>query len=232
MTLDYDEEDDGFLFKRVKKQKPEEKPAEPRNEPVQVQNKVQKPQVRSNATQALYDDEGPRSQRDPKKKRMSFSTPNPKDAVPVRRSKRLSRDNEEKGDSSGTKQAHNEEQKKQVSPRKKMTSTEESKKEEGGVADPLIKPPEQPNAVPEQDSQQDRGKETIPTHLEGQSATKIALPFADTPVIKRNKAMREGKGSKGERRSSLGLRGRRASSLIESGNSNGKRTSSRRVHSG
>lgn len=49
--------------------------------------------------------------------------------------------------------------------------------------------------------------------------TKIALPFADTPIIKRNKEMRKGGGG-GHRRSSTGLRGRRASSLIDSGTSN------------
>ena len=49
--------------------------------------------------------------------------------------------------------------------------------------------------------------------------TKIALPFADTPIIRRNKEMR--KGSDSSRRSSLGMRGRRASSLIDSGTSNG-----------
>ncbi|MCJ1461647.1 hypothetical protein MMC07_000244 [Pseudocyphellaria aurata] len=50
-------------------------------------------------------------------------------------------------------------------------------------------------------------------------ATKIALPFADTPIIRRNKEMRKG-GGNGDRRSSLGMRGRRASSLIDSGKSN------------
>jgi kinetochore protein Mis13/DSN1 len=58
----------------------------------------------------------------------------------------------------------------------------------------------------------------------GRDGTKIALPFADTPVMKRNKEMRE-KGRKTStgknRRSSSGIRGRRASSLIESGTSNG-----------
>ncbi|KAF2489659.1 hypothetical protein BU16DRAFT_575351 [Lophium mytilinum] len=49
--------------------------------------------------------------------------------------------------------------------------------------------------------------------------TKIALPFADTPIIRRNKEMRKGSGQ-GHRRSSTGLRGRRASSLIDSGQSN------------
>ncbi|CAF9930677.1 MAG: hypothetical protein ALECFALPRED_004703 [Alectoria fallacina] len=48
-------------------------------------------------------------------------------------------------------------------------------------------------------------------------ATKIALPFADTPIIRRNKEMRKTNAS---RRSSLGLRGRRASSLIDTGKSN------------
>ena len=51
--------------------------------------------------------------------------------------------------------------------------------------------------------------------------TKIALPFADTPIIRRNQEMRKGTGD-GQRRSSLGNRGRRASSLIESGKSNGR----------
>lgn len=48
-------------------------------------------------------------------------------------------------------------------------------------------------------------------------STVISLPFSDTPVINRNKEMRK-KGT-GSRRSSLGLRGRRASSLIENGHS-------------
>jgi kinetochore protein Mis13/DSN1 len=50
------------------------------------------------------------------------------------------------------------------------------------------------------------------------NSTIITLPFSDTPVINRNKEMRK-KGGNGQRRSSLGLRGRRASSLIDSGHS-------------
>ncbi|KAK2755194.1 kinetochore protein mis13 [Colletotrichum kahawae] len=46
-------------------------------------------------------------------------------------------------------------------------------------------------------------------------SAKIALPISDTPVINRNKEMRKKGG--GNRRSSTGMRGRRASSLIESG---------------
>ena len=51
-------------------------------------------------------------------------------------------------------------------------------------------------------------------------STKIALPFADTPIIRRNQEMRRG-AANGSRRSSLGMRGRRASSLIDTGKSNG-----------
>ena len=55
----------------------------------------------------------------------------------------------------------------------------------------------------------------------GAAGTKITLPFADTPVMQRNKEMRKEKSKKGQRRSSLSLRGRRASSLIDTGASNG-----------
>ena len=56
-----------------------------------------------------------------------------------------------------------------------------------------------------------------------QQGTKITLPMADTPVMQRNKEMRTAaKSEKGNRRSSLGMRGRRASSLIDSGASNGE----------
>lgn len=49
-------------------------------------------------------------------------------------------------------------------------------------------------------------------------STVISLPFSDTPIINRNKELRK-KGGNGARRSSLGLRGRRASSLIDNGHS-------------
>lgn len=54
-----------------------------------------------------------------------------------------------------------------------------------------------------------------PNLQEPSNARKIALPMSDTPIINRNKEMRKKGG--GTRRSSLGSRGRRASSLIESG---------------
>lgn len=56
---------------------------------------------------------------------------------------------------------------------------------------------------------------------EAEEPTKIALPFADTPIIKRNKEMRKASADS-NRRSSSGMRGRRASSLIDEGRGNGE----------
>lgn len=69
------------------------------------------------------------------------------------------------------------------------------------------KRPDIPVAEAEEDPQ------LLATHNDTQ---KIALPFSDTPIIQRNKEFRQS-GIKGHRRSSIGLRGRRASSLIENG---------------
>ena len=60
--------------------------------------------------------------------------------------------------------------------------------------------------------------EESPVHEESVQSAKITLPMSDTPIINRNKEMRK-KGGTAGRRSSLGSRGRRASSLIENGNS-------------
>jgi kinetochore protein Mis13/DSN1 len=66
-------------------------------------------------------------------------------------------------------------------------------------------------------SQPPRVVEESPQHEQSVESAKIALPMSDTPIINRNKEMRR-KGNT-NRRSSLGSRGRRASSLIESGQS-------------
>ena len=84
--------------------------------------------------------------------------------------------------------------------------------------DPKTSEGDLPNTT---DTQQDSRPAKTSGHQEiSFDVTKIALPFADTPIIRRNKAMRKG-AENGDRRSSLGMRGRRASSLIDSGKSNG-----------
>lgn len=49
----------------------------------------------------------------------------------------------------------------------------------------------------------------------------IALPFADTPIQRRNKEMRK-TSAEGHRRSSTGMRGKRASSIVDEGRGHGK----------
>ena len=130
----------------------------------------------------------------PKRKRnkMSFSTPNIREEKPIRRSKRMS----------------NEHDRSEGSPQRRVRRKDLEKQTVEAKHDQEKTP---------------AATSVVAVGGEEHSATKIALPFADTPVIRRNKAMREGKAGKGgERRSSLGLRGRRASSLIDSGTSNGK----------
>lgn len=50
----------------------------------------------------------------------------------------------------------------------------------------------------------------------GGDGTKVVLPVSDTPIIRRNQQLRQ-KGGQGNRRSSVGMRGRRASSLMDTG---------------
>lgn len=86
--------------------------------------------------------------------------------------------------------------------------------------DALQQQQQQPQPQP-----QPRNGFVSPEPQQSGTATTIALPLADTPVIQRNKEMRGKKSVKGgNRRSSLGMRGRRASSLIDSGASNGGQT--------
>lgn len=79
------------------------------------------------------------------------------------------------------------------------------------------KPVEQAPATPQPMEVDEDATQDNQQHDPG--AQKIALPFSDTPVINRNKEMRKKGGNGGSRRSSLGMRGRRASSLIENGHS-------------
>ena len=95
-----------------------------------------------------------------------------------------------------------------VKKRRKDRASSEMKKDDES------KKPHKDRSRADEDSQQDH---TYPIEYTF-DVTKIALPFADTPIIRRNKEMRKTSGS---RRSSLGNRGRRASSLIDTGKSNG-----------
>lgn len=216
----YDEDDDGFVFARVKKQKPKPKPQTPAKSSDAAVPPSPTPSQQAKVTRhkspastfavpalpstqrmtqnvPLQHEDGTGEPSKKKRKRMSFSTPAPKSRQPVRRSKRLSSEHNNPDGSPLT-----------TMPTETLKSTK-IRRDKGSTA--------QPPAAATSPAQAG--------HEEEHSSTTIALPFADTPVITRNKAMREGKTTKGDRRSSLGLRGRRASSLIDSGTSNGKRAS-------
>ncbi|KIX96038.1 uncharacterized protein Z520_08293 [Fonsecaea multimorphosa CBS 102226] len=201
--MDYDEEDDGFQFKRVKKKPSQAKPTGKERDALSSRNNAPEPQPASDRPDISKNEEIGRKPTQ-RRNRTSFPTPSPKEDPPRRRSKRLSKDNEQ-----------------QVgSPVKKSVRREEPTKSKHHAESPRKQSPEKKVDEPPPKEPEDNAKEETTSIVQQDHApTKIALPFADTPVIKRNKAMREGKAGKGERRSSLGMRGRRASSLIESGNS-------------
>ena len=197
---DYDEDDDGFLFKRVKKQKPQVTAARtisPRVNHDASQIAANRDTVHSGHALEIPAPDGDGVGGIKKRRnKMSFSTPKIVGEKAVRRSKRLSQENSGRDGSPKPKG------------RRKDSVAEKSSELQPQTQAPS--PQKKSDALPA----------TAIEATDDHSATKISLPFADTPVIRRNKAMREGKSGKGERRSSLGLRGRRASSLIETGNSN------------
>ncbi|KAJ5768211.1 hypothetical protein N7533_000794 [Penicillium manginii] len=79
---------------------------------------------------------------------------------------------------------------------------------------------EQPEQKKKKPGRPSKSKTADTNGFRSPEPTKVALPVADTPVIQRNKELRGKKSGKGRRRISSEMRGRRASSLIDSGASN------------
>ncbi|EEH06925.1 Mis12-Mtw1 domain-containing protein [Histoplasma capsulatum G186AR] len=200
-AVEYDEDVEGFQFTRAtvpKKSKSvtiEENsvPPLPRDEDTQ-QQPVQKQKGRGRPPKST---EAPRN--------VTFETPNGKlPTRPLRRtSKRLA---EEEPTATVTEKSLKPRRKSSdIAPAPIMVQRKRgSSKAKGSQTEPL--------------GEETEGQVTTP--LADVNTQKIALPFADTPVIQKNKEMRMEKSQKGQRRSSLGRRGRRASWLIESGVSN------------
>lgn len=178
----YDEEDDGFMFKRVNKRS---KPEEPVTTTGPAPAATQKPATtakRNRKDNKNGEDEAAPPAKKPRGRTMNFSTPSGKDETKVskqrgtRKSTRLSTNDEGNNNAQAT----------------EMTDDD---------AIDLVGQTEPDRTVVDS----------------GTQSTVIQLPFSDTPVINRNKELR--KKQSGARRSSLGLRGRRASSLIDNGHS-------------
>lgn len=170
----YDEEDNGFMFKRTRSKQTEAK-AQTESKPAAAIEKA--------PTAAPL-----------KRKRKSFSSPdipNTKATQQPRRSKRLSGE---------------------TVPDPSTPAELKIKRRETVAPKQVTEDSDSPQLIGD-DLQVDKNRH----------GTKIALPFADTPVQNRNKQMREkAAGKQKSRRSSSGIRGRRASSLLDSGNSNGE----------
>ena len=196
-VADYDEEDDGFMFTRTRSKRAKATQMQP---PEPVVEEVQEEAPR------------PAPAKQPRKK--SLDTP---DTPPI--------ENEVKGTkrrrSARNSADHNFIELPPLEVKKRRA------KEHGNVK-PKQDKVDQESRGTGRETQYDEGIAAIEKpsdvpvqHVEvPRDTTKIALPFADTPIIRRNQEMRRGAGD-GHRRSSLGMRGRRASSLIDSGKSNG-----------
>ena len=192
----YDQDDDGFVFSKSKRAK---EPAvrnsssdKPASaEPVASSSRPAKAKAPEPAAAPVEEAAPPKTAQ--KKTRRKFPTTPEQDAATktIRRSKRLSNEHES---SSPTRPAHT----------KSVRKIERSPS-----------PEFRPVTVKKKRQKQDGAAE------EEEKTTLIALPFADTPIIKRNKEMRKASADT-NRRSSSGMRGKRASSLIDEGRGNGE----------
>lgn len=190
-SIAYDEEDDGFTFTRTRAKKAKTQPILPPT------IEEQKPEERAEPSHP--------PKRSRKKSDTSPNTaPTESDQKTGRRRSARHSGEHENADPPPL----------PVKKRRKVRSSSETKPDQGGEQPPS-KDSQPHNRSPRpEDPKQDH---TQPIEITF-DATKIALPFADTPRIQRNKDMRK---TNAARRSSLGLRGRRASSLIDAGKSTG-----------
>ncbi|KAG9613201.1 P-loop containing nucleoside triphosphate hydrolase protein, partial [Aureobasidium melanogenum] len=197
----YDEGDDGFVFtRRTRKAKakapdvaPEPETTAGASAPAPEEQSVQQPPPPTN-------EHAPTEATEPPRKKPRKTLPTSPEPTPRRRSKRLS----------GNSPVYNQE------PATSKPATETQPQQRS----PATPPPatvDQENVAPAADGSPalDQGELTI--HKK-RGPAKIPLPFGETPVLRRNKEMRKLSAEK-SRRSSSGMRGRRASSLIEAGSS-------------
>lgn len=197
----YDEDDDGFQFSRRTSKRTTKAQAATAPEPI-PEEPVAKP---------AREDPLPPKSTTRRKKAPLPADPESSDTQKRRRSTRLSGDKEQL----------------EVRPKAVEPATTKRPKKTAPVEKERRK---QITPVPEAQPQQKTAVIGVKTPTQNElkvakkrdpNAQRIMLPFADTPVITRNKEMRKG-SKEGHRRSSTGLRGRRASSLIDSGMSNGE----------
>ncbi|KAL9610968.1 MAG: hypothetical protein Q9167_004345 [Letrouitia subvulpina] len=196
--LDYDEDSDGFRFTRARAKRVRAEPA-PQIQPIEEVNHEETPKPAP-----------------PKRTRKRASgSPVVQPSGDGEKAERRRRSPRNSGDKAALENPPALEVKKKRRAKGGGASDDRNKKkkDKDDVAQPHGQPLEN---VPTLHS-------SIQTAEISQDPIKVSLPFADTPIIRRNKEMRKG-AETGSRRSSLSLRGRRASSLIDSGKSDGEDT--------
>ncbi|KAF2848108.1 hypothetical protein T440DRAFT_520299 [Plenodomus tracheiphilus IPT5] len=207
-AANYDEDDDGFTFTRRTSRRTTKAQAVSAPEPI-PENEIAAPARTGDATQLQ-----PKAPVRRKKTSITTIEIEASGTQRTRRSTRLSAD------------------KTQLEVRPKSASVEPSVAPKRTKKSVPVEKERKKQITPAPEAQAEEKSAHVgvqtPTHNElhgakkrDSNAQRIMLPFADTPVITRNKEMRKGTKD-GHRRSSTGLRGRRASSLIDSGMSNGE----------
>lgn len=201
-SIDYDEEDDGFLFTRTRSKRTKTAPAVQQPEPVREE----------------IEEEAPKPAPAKSRRKHSFSTPSAPAPAP------------EEKDVEGVKRRRSARNSQDativdlpVLDVKKRRGKEKASVDGEARKDPETSKATQVEREGEESIQRVEGTTQLQPVEVPRDATKIALPFADTPIIRRNKEMRKGADT-GRRRSSMSNRGRRASSLIDTGKSNGEST--------
>lgn len=228
---EYDEQDGDFMFTRAKRQKtapakepppnpPEPEPApkstvkKPRGRPANAKKRASPPPSKQQRKDEEVEAPVTSSKRPTRRKRNS-SPPVQEEALDVpkkRPGRRKKGSTEEVAEDAQTQEPG-------AASRTNGTATA---KDDGARRTSGRLSRKKQAAPPEDESDVQDTPATVDTPLEKDpNATKIALPFSDTPINNRNKEFRKkgGAGAGGRRRSSITMRGRRASSLIENGQS-------------
>ena len=200
----YDEKDDDFTFTRARTRKAKAKTPDVAPEP-EFTAAAAAPAAEAQPAQKQpppVDDNAPIEATQPPRKKPRKTLPTTPEPATRRRSKRLSGNSPVHDQAPATSKPASESQSQQTNP-----------------ATPPPAPEIEENVAPAADRSPavDQGELTI--HKK-RGPAKIPLPFGETPVLRRNKEMRKLSAEK-SRRSSSGMRGRRASSLIEAGSSRG-----------
>ncbi|THX25966.1 hypothetical protein D6D10_09816 [Aureobasidium pullulans] len=198
----YDEKDDDFTFTRARTRKAKAKTPDVAPEP-EITAAAAAPAAEAQPAQIQpppVDDNAPIEATQPPRKKPRKTLPTTPEPATRRRSKRLSGNSPVHDQAPATSKPASKSQSQQTNP-----------------ATPPPAPEIEENVAPAADRSPavDQGELTI--HKK-RGPAKIPLPFGETPVLRRNKEMRKLSAEK-SRRSSSGMRGRRASSLIEAGSS-------------